>query len=167
VPQVRESFVDSVLFVLHDWSCAISCEQDALDAERGVISEEWRRKDEPRTLVADLQNKIIYKGAKHAERNVLGTLEIINGFERQEILDFYHKWYRPDLQAIAIVGDIDVDDMEERVKKIFSGIPAQEILLRRRNMPFLLLKSRCLPTCSIRSSSSMPSRSSTNSLIHL
>jgi zinc protease len=126
VPQVRESFVDSVLFVLHDWSCAISCEQDALDAERGVISEEWRRKDEPRALVADLQNKIIYKGAKHAERNVLGTLEIINGFERQEILDFYHKWYRPDLQAIAIVGDIDVDDMEERVKKIFSGIPAQE-----------------------------------------
>lgn len=126
VPQVRETFVDSVLFVLHDWSCAISCEQDALDAERGVISEEWRRKDEPRALVADLQNKIIYKGAKHAERNVLGTLEIINGFERQEILDFYHKWYRPDLQAIAIVGDINVEDMEARVKKIFSSIPAQE-----------------------------------------
>lgn len=126
VPQVRETFVDSVLFILHDWSCAISCEQDALDAERGVISEEWRRKDEPRALVADLQNKLIYKGAKHAERNVLGTLEIINGFKRQEILDFYHKWYRPDLQAIAIVGDIDVEDMETRVKKIFSSIPAQE-----------------------------------------
>lgn len=126
VPLVRETFVDSVLFVLHDWSCAISCEQDALDAERGVISEEWRRKDEPRALVADLQNKLIYKGAKHTKRNVLGTLEIINGFERQDILDFYHKWYRPDLQAIAIVGDIDTDDMEERVKKIFSAIPAQD-----------------------------------------
>ncbi len=126
VPQVRETFVDSVLFVLHDWSCAISCEQDALDAERGVISEEWRRKDEPRALVADLQNKLIYKGAKHAQRNVLGTLDIINGFERQEIMDFYHKWYRPDLQAIAIVGDINVEDMEARVKKIFSSIPSQE-----------------------------------------
>lgn len=126
VPQVRESFVDSVLFVLHDWSCAISCEQDALDAERGVISEEWRRKDEPRALVADLQTKLIYKGAKHAERNVLGTHEIINSFRREEILDFYHKWYRPDLQAIAVVGDIDVEDMEARVRKIFSDIPAQE-----------------------------------------
>lgn len=126
VPQARESFVDSVLFVLHDWSCAISCEEEALDAERGVISEEWRRKDEPRALMADLQNTLIYKGAKHAKRNVLGTLEIINGFERQEILDFYHKWYRPDLQAIAIVGDIDVEEMEARVKKIFSDIPAQE-----------------------------------------
>ena len=126
VPQIRESFVDSVLFVLHDWSCAISCEQDALDAERGVISEEWRRKDEPRALVADLQNKLMYKGAKHAERNVLGTLDIINGFKREEILDFYHKWYRPDLQAIAVVGDINVEDMEARVRKIFSDIPAQE-----------------------------------------
>ena len=83
VPLVRKTFVDSVLFVLHDWSCAISCEQDALDAERGVISEEWRRKDEPRALMAELQNNLVYKGAKHTERNVVGTLDIINGFERQ------------------------------------------------------------------------------------
>ena len=126
VPLVRKTFVDSVLFVLHDWSCAISCEQDALDAERGVISEEWRRKDEPRALMAELQNNLVYKGAKHTERNVVGTLDIINGFERQEILDFYHKWYRPDLQAIAVVGDIDVEDMEKRVADIFSKIPAQK-----------------------------------------
>ena len=126
VPLVRKTFVDSVLFILHDWSCAISCDQDALDAERGVISEEWRRKDEPRALMAELQNNIIYKGAKHTERNVIGNLDIINGFKRQEILDFYHKWYRPDLQAIAVVGDINVDEIEERVKAIFSGIPAQE-----------------------------------------
>lgn len=126
VPQARESFVDSVLFILHDWSCAISCEQDALDAERGVISEEWRRKDEPRVVMADLQNNLIYGGSKHTKRNVLGTLDIINGFRRQEILDFYHKWYRPDLQAIAIVGDINVEDMEKRVKEIFSKIPAQQ-----------------------------------------
>ena len=126
VPQARESFVDSVLFILHDWSCAISCEENALNAERGVISEEWRRKDEPRALMAELQNNLIYRGAKHTKRNVLGTLDIINGFKRQEILDFYHKWYLPDLQAIAIVGDIDVEEMEKRVKEIFSKIPAQQ-----------------------------------------
>lgn len=126
VPLVRESFVDSVLFILHDWSCAITCDQDALDAERGVIGEEWRRKDEPRALMAELQSHLIYKGAKHTKRNVLGTLEIINTFERQAILDFYHKWYRPDLQAIAVVGDIDVEDFEKRVEKIFSGIKSQE-----------------------------------------
>ena len=122
VPLVRESFVDSVLMVLHDWSCDISCEQDALDAERGVISEEWRLRDEPRSRMSRRQTELVYKGGKHPERTVLGTLEVINGFKREDILDFYHKWYRPDLQAIIIVGDFDVDAMEARVKAKFSDI---------------------------------------------
>ncbi len=126
IPLVRESFVDSVMVILHDWSCNISCENDALDAERGVISEEWRRRDDPRTRMYLAQTALTYKGAKHVDRTVLGTLEVINGFKREEILDFYDKWYRPDLQAIVIVGDFDAAKMEEKVKKIFSDIPAQE-----------------------------------------
>ena len=126
VPLVRESFVDSVLMILHDWSCDISCEPEALDAERGVISEEWRRKDEPRMRMSAKQNELIYKGSKHARRSVIGTLEVINGFKPHEILDFYHKWYRPDLQAIVVAGDFDAEQMESKVRKIFSDIPAHE-----------------------------------------
>ncbi len=126
IPLVRESFVDSVMVILHDWSCNISCENDALDDERGVISEEWRRRDEPRTRMYFAQQELTYKGAKHVERSVLGTLEVINGFKREEILDFYDKWYRPDLQAIVIVGDFDAAKMEEKVRKIYSDIPPQE-----------------------------------------
>lgn len=124
IPLVRESFVDSVLMVLHDWSCDISCEQDALDAERGVISEEWRRRDDQRSRMATRQNKLIFKGGKQEKRFVIGTLDVINGFKRQEILDFYHKWYRPDLQAIIIVGDFNPEEMESRVVRMFSDIPA-------------------------------------------
>ena len=126
IPLVRESFVDSVMLVLHDWSCDISCEQDALDAERGVISEEWRRSDNQRSRMASAQTALIYDGGKHTKRSVLGTMDIINGFKRQEILDFYEKWYRPDLQAIIAVGDFDVQKMEERIKRMFSDIPAVE-----------------------------------------
>ena len=123
VPLVRESFVDSVLLILHDWSCDISCEQQALDDERGVISEEWRQRDDSRTRVSNLQNALIYKGSRQADRTVIGSLDVINGFKREEILDFYHKWYRPDLQAIIIVGDFDVDAMEARVRAGFADIP--------------------------------------------
>ena len=123
VPLVRPSFVDSVLMVLHDWSCDISCEQQALDDERGVISEEWRLRDDSRTRINNLQNGLIYKGSKQPERTVIGSYEVINGFQREEILDFYHKWYRPDLQAIFVVGDFDVDEMEARVRALFSDIP--------------------------------------------
>ena len=124
VPLVRDSFVDSVLMVLHDWSCDISCEQKALDEERGVISEEWRLSDDSRSRMANKQTALIYKGAKQAERNVIGSYEVINGFKREEILDFYHKWYRPDLQALVVVGDFDVDDMDARIRRLFSDIPA-------------------------------------------
>ena len=125
VPLVRESFIDSVLLVLHDWSCDISCEQQALDDERGVISEEWRlRGTDSRYAMMMQQYALIYKGSMQTERSVIGTLEVINGFKRQEILDFYHKWYRPDLQAVIIVGDFDVDEMEARVRAKFSDIPA-------------------------------------------
>ncbi len=126
IPLARESFVDSVLMVLHDWSGEISCIEEALDAERGVISEEWRRADEPRRRMADMQTKLIYKGSRQAERTVLGTLEVINGFKREDILDFYHKWYRPDLQAVVVVGDFDVETMERKVKELFSRIPKAE-----------------------------------------
>lgn len=122
VPLVRESFIDSVLLILHDWSCDISCEQKALDDERGVISEEWRLRDEPRYRMMCRQTELVYKGGKHPERTVLGTMDVINGFKREEILDFYDKWYRPDLQAIIIVGDFDVDGMEAKVKAKFSDI---------------------------------------------
>ncbi|MBP5505973.1 MAG: insulinase family protein [Bacteroidales bacterium] len=124
VPLVRDSFIDSVLMVLHDWSCDISCEQQALDDERGVISEEWRLGNDTRSRMARQQSALIYKDSKQAERTVIGTLEVINGFKREEILDFYHKWYRPDLQAIIVVGDFDTEAMEARVKRLFSDIPA-------------------------------------------
>ena len=124
VPLVRDSFLDSVLMVLHDWSCDISCEQQALDEERGVISEEWRLGQDSRSRMALQQSQLIYKDSKQADRTVIGTLEVINGFKREEILDFYHKWYRPDLQALIVVGDFDVEEMEGRIRRLFADIPA-------------------------------------------
>ena len=73
-PVARDSFVDSVLTLLRDWSCDISCEQDALDAERGVISEEWRRRDDTRTRMALKKINLLYKGSLQPERSVVGTL---------------------------------------------------------------------------------------------
>lgn len=124
VPLVRESFVDSVLLAVRDWSCDISCEQDAIDAERGVIHEEWRNRDGQRYRMANRQTQILYKGGKHPDRTVLGDMDIILNFKREEILDFYHRWYRPDLQAVVVVGDIDLDDIEARIRRTFSDVPA-------------------------------------------
>ena len=122
-PVARESFVDSLLLILHDWSGDILCEQDELDRERGVIREEWRRGFDSRRTLFTSQTNIVYQGAKQTKRTVLGSLDVINNFKREEILDFYHKWYRPDLQAIIVVGDIDADKMEKKIIDSFSDLP--------------------------------------------
>ncbi|MDD2594781.1 MAG: insulinase family protein [Bacteroidales bacterium] len=126
IPLTRDSFVDSVILILHDWSYYILCEPDQIEAERGVIREEWRRGDDPRSRMQDKQDSLAYLGSKYSHRTVIGDFNIINNFERQTLIDFYHKWYRPDMQAVIIVGDFDVNKMEAKVKRILSDLPKVE-----------------------------------------
>ncbi len=69
---------------------------------------------------------VLFKDSQYAKRDVIGSLDVIKNFKYQTIRDFYHKWYRTDLEAIAIVGDFDVKQMEQRVKEILSKVPAVE-----------------------------------------
>lgn len=121
VPLVRESIVDTVLLMLHDWSGYIACEPEEIEAERGVIREEWRRSQLPRTRLAEQLAPVLYNYSKYAN-NVLGEYDIIMNFKKETLLDFYHKWYRPDLQAVIVVGDFDVDWMEQKIKATMSQL---------------------------------------------
>jgi zinc protease len=124
VPIVRESIIDTCLLILHDWSNYISFESSEIDLERGVIREEWRMYGSAGERMNNVLAPVIYKNSKYALRNVIGDTAVINHFAYETIRDFYHKWYRPDLQAVIIVGDFDAAQMEEKVKKLFSSIPA-------------------------------------------
>jgi len=123
VPTVRDGIIDSSLLVLHDWSNFISLEGSEIDAERGVIREEWRTGAGADRRMWKESNKQKYPGSQYAKRDVIGDTAIINNFKYQTIRDFYQKWYHPDLQAIMIVGDVDVDKVEAKIKKLFADIP--------------------------------------------
>lgn len=120
----RSTIIDSALLALHDWSHYISCEPAEVEAERGVVREEWRRGDDARTRMIKGIMRVEQTGSRFATRDVIGDPNIINTFTRQTLVDYYHKWYRPDLQAVVVVGDINVEDIEKRIKARFSGIPA-------------------------------------------
>lgn len=128
VPTTRKGLLDSCVMVLCDWSGEISFVDKEIDDERGVIMEELRTRRNADWRAQDVKEKLLFKGSKYAERDVIGTLELLQTFEYQTIKDFYHKWYRPDLQAIVVVGDFDADEMEERVKRMASNvrIPAEK-----------------------------------------
>lgn len=126
VPTTNESLIDTCLLVLHDWSYYLTLEDKEIDDERGVITEEWRTRRTPAFRIQAQTRPIQLKGSKYAVRDVIGSLDVIKNFKYQTIRDFYHKWYRTDLEAIAIVGDIDVKVIEEKIKVLFSTIPQVE-----------------------------------------
>ncbi len=124
VPTARQGVVDSALLILHDWSQFIALQPAEIDAERGVIQEELRTRDgaQWRSMMKMLQ--AIGRGSKYEHRNIIGHLEGLKSFEYKELEDFYHAWYRPEYQAVVVVGDIDVDYVEDHIKTLMSDIPA-------------------------------------------
>lgn len=123
VPTVREGVIDSALLVLHDWSNSISLLPEEIDAERGVILEEWRTGQGADRRMWKKANEQKYPGSQYAVRDVIGDTAVIKHFDYQTLRDFYHKWYGPDLQAVLVVGDVDVDAIEAKIKEMFADIP--------------------------------------------
>jgi len=126
VPTVREGIIDSALLVMHDWSCAVSLLPEEIDAERGVIREEWRTGRTASRRMYSASQAAMFPGSKYAIRDVIGDTAVINNFTYDALRDYYHKWYGPDLQAIIVVGDIDVDQIEAKIKALWANVPARE-----------------------------------------
>lgn len=126
VPSTDPAIVDSCLLILHDWSNAVLLADEEIDKERGVIREEWRSRNIGMLRLYTEAQPTFYPGSKYADCMPIGNIDIINNFPYQDLRDYYAKWYRPDLQGIIIVGDIDVDQIEQKVKDLFSGIKLPE-----------------------------------------
>ncbi len=123
IPTGNEGLIDSALLVLHDWSGGLLLEGKEIESERGVIHEEWRTRRNVNKRLSDQTSSVMYNDSKYSKRDVIGSLDVIDNFKHQELRDYYEKWYRPDLQAVVIVGDIDTEKIEEKIKALFSTIP--------------------------------------------
>ena len=122
VPTTRETVVDSCLMILWDWADGLLLEQEEIEKERGVIHEEWRLRSSAQQRMLERDLPKLYPGSKYGYRMPIGLMEIIDNFERPFLQAYYEKWYRPDNQGIIVVGDIDVDKVEQKIKTMFSQI---------------------------------------------
>jgi zinc protease len=123
VPVTREGVIDSCLLILHDWSSALTLDPVEIDKERGVIREEMRSYGGAGFRIREQIYPQILPDNQYSKRNVIGTEQVIMNFKPQELRDYYHKWYRPDLQGLIIVGDIDPDQIEAKIKALFADVP--------------------------------------------
>lgn len=135
VPVIRDGIIDSCLLILHDWANDLTLDNKEIDDERGVIREEWRTRQNPMMRMYEKLLPIAYPGSKYANRLPIGTIEVIENFPYEAIKNYYRDWYRPDQQGIIIVGDIDVDQIESKIKSIFSPIKAPANPLERKYFP--------------------------------
>ena len=124
VPTTRQSVLDSCLLVLKDWSHGLLLTDEEIDKERGVIHEEWRLGRNASERMRNRQLENLFPGSKYAKRDVIGSMDVVDYFPYQVLRDYYHKWYRPDNQALIIVGDVDVDYTEAKIREMFKDIPA-------------------------------------------
>ena len=122
VPVMRDGIVDSCLLILHDWANDLTLDPKEIDNERGVIHEEWRTGQGAMMRMYEQALPKAFEGSKYGHRLPIGTIEVIDNFPYQALRDYYEKWYRPDQQGIVVVGDIDVDKVEAKIKEIFSPI---------------------------------------------
>ncbi len=122
-PVTKAGVTDTCLIILHDWAGALLLKGDEIDQERGVIREEWRtrRSRFATTRMMEEAMPVIYAGSKYADCLPIGHLEVVDTFKHELLRDYYRKWYRPDLQGIIVVGDINVDEVEGKIKALFSG----------------------------------------------
>ena len=122
VPTKRATALDSCLLILKDWSNGLLLEADEIDKERDVVHNEWRLGEGPSQRMITRSLPKMYPGSKYGLRMPIGLMSVIDSFKPATLRAYYHKWYRPDNQAIIVVGDVDVDHMEAKIKELFSGI---------------------------------------------
>lgn len=126
VPTNIPNLLDTCLLILKDWTYYLSLEPDEIDAERGVITEEWRQRRDASFRIREKTYPVLMKGSKYAERDVIGSLDVIHNFKPEILKNFYHRWYRTDLTALAIVGDFDPQEMEKKFISEFADVPKVE-----------------------------------------
>ncbi|MDE6643874.1 MAG: insulinase family protein [Muribaculaceae bacterium] len=126
VPVAKKSVQDSVLLVLHDWANDLLLDPVEIDKERGVIHEEWRRSMVGQMRIIENLLPVMYPDSRYGYRLPIGTMEVVDNFAPETLRAYYEKWYRPDLQGIMVVGDIDVDYIEGKIKEMFSSIEMPE-----------------------------------------
>ena len=118
----RQTALDSCMLVLRDWSSGITVSPQEIEKERDVIHNEYRLRNTPMGRMQERALPKLFQGSKYGYRMPIGKMEIVDNFKPEELVAYYKKWYRPDNQAIVVVGDIDVDYTENQIKQLFGDI---------------------------------------------
>ena len=126
VPTNDAKLNENMLWVLRDWCHGVKMTPKDIEKERGIILEEWRHRSGVDRRLTNAIAPVVYNHAGYATHNVIGSQKILETFQQKQVKQFYDKWYRPNMQFIAVIGDVDVDQMEKNIQTVFKTLPAKQ-----------------------------------------
>lgn len=141
IPTEDEGMVDTCLMIIRDMSSYLTLDENMIEKERLIVESEWHQDNTPESQIAyNRMNKLFPNGEKYGTNHVIGSLDVIKNFKPETLRDFYRKWHRPDLQAVVVIGDVDVDAIEEQIIRLWAEIPAPSNPLPREEIEVSLHK---------------------------
>ena len=126
LPSDKPAILSQGILIMHDWAHSATLDPEEIDKERGVVLEEKRLGRGAAERMRRQYLPVLLNNSRYAIRNPIGLDTVLNNFKRPVIVRFYHDWYRPDLQALIIVGDINADSLEQVVKEKFGDLKNPE-----------------------------------------
>lgn len=142
IPADNPEYIDTALTILNDWACSLTFDHEEIDKERGVIIEELRSKSGINGRIEKALVKFLLKGSKFEDRITGGDPEIIKNISYDRIVDYYKKWYRPELMTVVVTGDFDTEEMSAKVKEVMSTVPASDKQITRSENPVPVHKEK-------------------------
>jgi zinc protease len=122
VPTDVPGALDRALLVLEDWAHGATFDQSGIDHERGIVLSEWRMHLGAGERTGDRILRLQLEGSRYADRPPIGRPETIQNAQRDQLVRFYRDWYRPDLMAVIVAGDVDRDATVALIKDHFSSL---------------------------------------------
>jgi len=135
VPLDKEEYIQKGLQVLYDWASQVTDSDEEINKERGVVHEEWRAGQGAQKRMMNQWLPVFLKNSKYADRLPIGQMEVIDNCKPEVLRRFRNDWYRPDLQAIVVVGDFDQNKMVSLIQEKFSAIPARVNQRKKEDFP--------------------------------
>lgn len=142
IPTEKKENVEKAFQILEDWASTVMFDEAEINKERGVVLEELRLGKGADDRMSKIYFPKLFEGSKYGDRLPIGTEDVLKNFKYETIKRFYQDWYRPDLMAVVVVGDIEVADAEQYIKKHFEKLknpdkprprPASEVSPRKKS----------------------------------
>lgn len=135
IPTDSMKIIDKTFQILEDWSHDLTEDSIEIDKERGVVIEEWRLGQGANERMRRQYWPVLFKDSRYAVRLPIGKKDIIANCSYETLRSFYREWYRPENMAIVIVGEIDVDQMEAKIKEQFAHVPLRPHANKLQSFP--------------------------------